>query len=66
MFDYLTVCKQTTDVQLNCLLYTAILELLDFVNFTNHIYLTYMYKPNMALDNIQWMICHEIKQNQAN
>ena len=24
-----------------------------------------MYKPNLALSNVQWLICHETKQNQS-
>ena len=34
--------------------------------FTNHIYLIYMYKPDLALINLQWLICHKTKQNQTN
>ena len=34
--------------------------------FTNHIYLTYMYQPDSALDNLQWLICHKTKPNQSN
>ena len=30
---------------------------------TNHIYLIYMNKPDLALDNQQWLIFHKIKQN---
>ena len=32
--------------------------------FTNHIYLTYMNKPDLALNNLQWLICHKAKPNQ--
>ena len=34
-------------------------------NKTNHIYLIYMYKEDLALDNQQWLICHKTKQNQT-
>ena len=29
----------------------------------NHIYLIYMYKEDLALNNLQWLIGHKIKQN---
>ena len=34
---------------------------------TNHIYLIYMYKLNVALNNLQLLICHknQTKQNQT-
>ena len=28
--------------------------------FTNHIYQKYMSKPDLALNNLQWLICHKI------
>ena len=35
--------------------------------FNNHIYLICMYKQNLALNNLQWLICHkpQIKRNQT-
>ena len=33
--------------------------------FTNYIYLIYMYKPDLALNNLQWLICHKTKPNQT-
>ena len=30
----------------------------------NPIYLMYMYKEDLALNNQQWLICHEIQPNQ--
>ena len=30
----------------------------------NHIYYTYMYKKDLALNNLQWLICHETQPNQ--
>ena len=30
----------------------------------NHIYLIYMYKEDLAFNNLQWLICHKIKPNQ--
>ena len=27
--------------------------------FTNHEYLIYMYKRDLALSNLQWLICHK-------
>ena len=29
----------------------------------NHIYLIYMYKEDLALNNLQWLICHKTKPN---
>ena len=31
--------------------------------FTNQIYLIHMYKPDLALDNQLWLICHNTKHN---
>ena len=31
--------------------------------FTNYIYLIYMYKEDLALNNLQWLICHKTKVN---
>ena len=31
----------------------------------NHIYLIYMYKEDLALDNLQWLICHKTKRNET-
>ena len=30
----------------------------------NHIYLIYMYKEDLALNNLQWLIYHQTKPNQ--
>ena len=32
--------------------------------FTYHIYLIYMYKDDLALNNLQWLICHKNQPNQ--
>ena len=29
----------------------------------NHIYLINMYKEDLALNNLQWLICHKTKPN---
>ena len=29
----------------------------------NHIYLIYTYKEYLALNNLQWLICHKTKPN---
>ena len=36
--------------------------------FINHIYIynIYMYKPDWALNNLQWLIYHKTKQNKTN
>ena len=31
---------------------------------TRHIYLIYLYKEDLALNNLQWLICHKTKPNQ--
>ena len=31
--------------------------------FTNPIYLIYMYKEDLALNNLQWLICHKTQPN---
>ena len=31
---------------------------------SNHIYLIYMYKEDLALNNLQWLICHKTQPNQ--
>ena len=31
--------------------------------FTNYIYSIYLYKEDLALNNLQWLICHEIQTN---
>ena len=33
--------------------------------FTNDVYLIYMYKQDMALNNLQWLICHKTGPTQA-
>ena len=33
--------------------------------FTNPIHFIYMYKEELALNNLQWLICHEIQLNQT-
>ena len=34
--------------------------------FTNHLYLIYMYKVDLALNNLQGLICHKTQPNQTN
>ena len=31
----------------------------------SHIYLVYMYKKDMALNNLQWLICHKPNQTKS-
>ena len=31
--------------------------------FTNHIYSIFMNKEDLALNNLQWLICHKTKPN---
>ena len=55
------------DVLLNSEWYIAILGTiqLGWLRFTNHIYLIYMYKLDLALNNLEWLICHKTKPNQT-
>ena len=32
--------------------------------FTNHTYKVYTYKDDLALNNLQWLICHKTQLNQ--
>ena len=32
--------------------------------FTNYIYLINMYKPDLVLNNLPWLICHKNQTNQ--
>ena len=32
--------------------------------FTNHMYLIYMYKEDLALYNLQWLVCHKTQSNE--
>ena len=34
-------------------------------NKPNHMYLMYMYREDLALNNLQWLICHKTKRNQT-
>ena len=34
--------------------------------FTNHMYLIDMQKQDLALNNLQWLMCHTTKQNESN
>ena len=42
----------------------ACLQLLSTKYLTNHIYLIYMYKEDLALNNLQWLIWHKTQPNQ--
>ena len=39
--------------------------LVCWLGLTNHIYLIYINKPDLALNNLQWLICHKTKTNQT-
>ena len=70
-----TVCKQMTDAK-SWLLYSNTWNHLtvckssdSFKNSINKlslqvIYLIHMYKQDLALNNLQWLICHKTKPNQ--
>ena len=51
LFFHLTVCKQNTVL------------MLDWIVWNRSIY---MYKIDLALNNLQWLICHKTKSNQTN
>ena len=53
-----------TDVSLNCKGYIAILGTIQLsLMFTNHIDLKDINKPDLALNNLQWLICHKTQPN---
>ena len=69
MINY--VSKQMTDVKL-WLLYSSTWNYLIMLKkghlqnvFTNHIYLIYMYEQELALNNLQGLICHKTQTNQT-
>ena len=33
--------------------------------YKSYIYLIYMYKDDLALDDLQWLICHKSKPNES-
>ena len=53
MYNHLTVCKQMNPR--------------SFKNFIYKLYLQfiYMYKENLALNNLQWLICHKTQPHPA-
>ena len=52
-WNHLTVCqKKWAQVCLKCYQQNV---------FTNHMYLIYMYKEDLALNNLWWLICHKTK-----
>ena len=72
-----TVCKKMTDVKLlplpsktgNCLTlckkdFRYVMKFYLQNVFKNHIYLVNMYKEDLALNNLQWLICHKTQPNQ--
>ena len=58
-WNHLTVCKKKKNE----------LRLVKNHNqenvYTNHIYLIYMYNEDLALNNLQWLICHKTKPNET-
>ena len=44
--------------------YFKLFNFLDF--FLQIIYLIYMNKPELALDYLQWLMCHKTNPNQSN
>ena len=49
-WNYLTVCKRMSLGSFKNVIYKM---------FTNHIYLIYLYKHDLALNNLQVLICHK-------
>ena len=39
---------------------------LCWLMFTNQIYIIYMNKSDLALNNLQWLICHKTNQTKPN
>ena len=68
-WNYLTMCKQNYECQIAILetIYLCVnksalahLKILSTnYSFTNHIYLMYLYKQDLALNNLQVSICHK-------
>ena len=52
MYNHLTVCKQINSG--------------SFKNVINklYVYKSYLYKEDLALNNLQWLICHKTQPNQ--
>ena len=55
-WNHLTVCKRNE--------LRFVLKCYQQNVFTNHIYLIYMYEEDLALNNLQWLICYKTKSNQ--
>ena len=53
-WNHLTVCKKKTLVNLRMSSKNV---------FINYIYLIYVYKQDLALNNLQWLICHKTQPN---
>ena len=51
-----TVCKKRAQARLRMLFTKCV--------YKSYVYLIYMYKPYLALNNLQWLICHKIKLKQ--
>ena len=76
MYIYLNVWKQLTDIKLLRLHYNTwnhltVCKKMSSGSFKNIkkmclqiIYLIYMYKEDLALNNLQWLICHKTQTNQ--
>ena len=69
--DYLCVDKIIRRQYLklfNCVqkISTGSLKIIFSMNysFTNIMFLIHVYKEDLALDNLQWLICHKIEPNQ--
>ena len=53
-WNNLTVCKQMN---------SGLFKMLPTIySFTTHTYLIYKFKPDLALNNLQRLICHKKKQ----
>ena len=79
MYIYLNVCKQMTDIKLlllhsNMFIPFNCVQKISPCSFKNDInkmclriiYLMYMYKQDLTLNNLQWLICQKTKPNQTN
>ena len=53
MYNHLTVCKQMNFGSFK-----------KYYRQTIHLQIIYMYKDDLALNNLQWLICHKTKPNQ--
>ena len=58
--NHLTVCKKKKRAQV------CLRMLSTKCVYKSYVYLIYMYKENLSLNNLQWLICHKTQPYQTN